>query len=120
MVRRVPRSPRGPRTIPELLPLLHDPKSDVRLWAVHSLSCDRCKVDENPVDFVPHLIERIERDESIRVRRMAVLMLTIHRTRDPWGLPARSWREESDPKLRKHAEWGMKRCREVGLGRRNR
>ena len=45
--------------------------------------CTRCRaiaarLDENPVDFVPHLIERIERDESIRVRRMAVLMLTIH------------------------------------------
>ena len=105
-----------PETIPELLPLLHDPKSDVRLWAVHSLSCDRCKVDENPVDFVPHLIERIDRDESIRVRRMAVLMLT-HPPRRALGakLFARVLAQETDVKLRKHAEWGMKRCREVGL-----
>jgi HEAT repeat protein len=104
-----------PETIPELLPLLHDPKSDVRLWAVHSLSCDRCKVDENPVDFVPHLIERIERDESIRVRRMAVLMLTVHPDPRSVGVFERILAEESDHKLRKHAEWGMRRCREVGL-----
>ena len=104
-----------PETIPELLPLLHDPKSDVRLWAVHSLSCDRCKVDENPVDFVPHLIDRIERDESIRVRRMAVLMLTIHPDARCARLFTKILAEETDRKLRKHAEWGMMRCREIGL-----
>jgi len=107
-----------PETIPELLPLLHDPKSDVRLWAVHSLSCDRCK-DEglcNPVDYVPHLIERIERDESIRVRRMALLMLATGRL-DPRVVKvlAHVLETESDRKLRSHAEWGMKRCREAGL-----
>ena len=29
-----------------LVPLLRDPKSKVRLWAVHSISCDKCKVGE--------------------------------------------------------------------------
>jgi HEAT repeat protein len=104
-----------PESIPELLPLLHDPKSDVRLWAVHSLSCDRCKLDENPVDYVPHLVERIEHDESIRVRRMAVLMLTVHPDPRSVAIFRRILAEESDGKLRRHAEWGMKRCREVGL-----
>jgi HEAT repeat protein len=128
-----------PESLPELLPLLHDPKSDVRLWAVHSLSCDRCKVDKfsrapdpgrssdrrgaelearldkNPIDFVPHLIERIERDESIRVRRMAVLMLTIQPDVRAARLFTRILARETDGKLRKHAEWGLKRCREVGL-----
>jgi hypothetical protein len=107
-----------PETIPELLPLLHDPKSDVRLWAVHSLSCDRCK-DEglcNPVDYVPHLVERIERDESIRVRRMATVMLATGRP-DVRAVRVfdRILATESDRKLRKHAEWGLMRLREVGL-----
>ncbi|HSR42408.1 MAG TPA: HEAT repeat domain-containing protein [Longimicrobiales bacterium] len=58
-----------------LVPLLRDPRADVRLWAVHSLACDHCREDVAcPVVAVPHLIERIEVDESIRVRRMA----TIH------------------------------------------
>jgi HEAT repeat protein len=105
-----------PGTIPELLPLLHDPKSDVRLWAVHSLSCDRCKLDENPVDYVPHLVERIERDESIRVRRMAMVMLANARPEPRLAkLFTRILAEENDRKMRRHAEWGMKRCREAGV-----
>jgi len=105
-----------PEALPELLPLLHDPKSDVRLWAVHSLSCDRCKVDQNPIDFVPHLIERIERDESIRVRRMAAAMLATGRPDlRSARLFTRILATESDRKLRKHAEWGLARCREIGL-----
>ena len=106
-----------PRRFPSCLPLLHDPKSDVRLWAVHSLSCDRCKDEglNNPIDYVPHLIERIERDESIRVRRMAMVMLTIA-SRRAGGARVRQDRDrETDRKLRKHAEWGLKRLREVGL-----
>ena len=60
----------------DLVPLLRDPKSDVRLWAVHSIACDHCKEDVAcPVDVVPLLIERIESDESVRVRRMAAIML---------------------------------------------
>jgi hypothetical protein len=105
-----------PGSLPELLPLLHDPKSDVRLWAVHSLSCDRCKLDENPVDYVPHLIERIERDESIRVRRMATLMLAVAKPHPRSAVVFNAILErESDRKLRKHAEWGLARLREVGL-----
>ena len=105
-------------SIPELLPLLHDPKSDVRLFAVHSLSCDRCK-DEglcNPVDYVPHLVERIERDESIRVRRMAAVMLATGRP-DVHVVPVfdRILATEGDRKLRLHAEWGLRRLREAGL-----
>jgi hypothetical protein len=107
-----------PGSIPELLPLLHDPKSDVRLFAVHSLSCDRCK-DEgmcNPVDYVPHLIERIERDESIRVRRMSAVMLATGKP-DLRSVAVfeRILATETDRKLRLHAEWGLKRSREVGL-----
>lgn len=45
-----------------LKPLLRDPKMDVRLWATHSISCERCKEGECPVDFVPLLVERTEID----------------------------------------------------------
>jgi HEAT repeat protein len=105
-----------PESLPELIPLLHDPKSDVRLFAVHSLSCDRCKLDQNPVDYVPLLIERIERDESIRVRRMATLMLAAAKPH-PRSVAAFNWilERETDRKLLQHARWGLRRCREVGL-----
>lgn len=100
-----------------LVPLLRDPKSQVRLWAVHSLSCESCKDGPNPIDAVPLLLERIEVDESIRVRRQAVAMLAHHRSPDPRVLPVfrRILAEEEDPKLRLHAEKGVTRYAELGL-----
>ena len=101
-----------------LVPLLRDPKSQVRLWAVHSISCDGCKVGQNPIDTVPLLLERIEVDESIRVRRMSVAMLAHEcRVPDPRIVPVleRILAREEDRKLRFHAERGLKRCAEAGL-----
>lgn len=100
-----------------LVPLLRDPKSKVRLWAVHSLACEACKVGENPIDAVPLLIERIEADESIRVRRHAVAMLGHQCDLDARVVPVlkRLLAEEDDRKLRLHAERGLKRYAEAGL-----
>lgn len=103
-------------SLERLTPLLHDPKSLVRLWAVHSISCDRCKDGENPIDVVPLLIERIEHDPSIRVRRMAAAMLATHEPDRRTVAAVRTvLREESDRKLRLHAEACLARSREVGL-----
>ena len=100
-----------------LVPLLNDPKADVRLWAVHSLSCETCKDGPNPIDAIRLLLERIERDESIRVRRQAVAMLAHHRAPDARVLPAfqKILTEEADQKLRLHAEQGVRRYAEAGL-----
>ena len=105
-------------TLRALLPLLHDAKSQVRVWAVHSLSCESCKDGPNPIDAVPLLLERIEVDESVRVRRQAVAMLAHHRRPDPRVLPVfkRIIAEEDDRKLRLHADQGLKRYAEAGLG----
>jgi HEAT repeat protein len=95
----------------DLVPLLRDPKAGVRLWAVHSLACDHCKDDvECPVDVVPLLIERIEQDPSLRVRKMAVIMLGSEFV-DRRAIPAleRILREEQDRKLRLHAARGLER-----------
>jgi len=100
-----------------LVPLLHDPKSQVRVWAVHSLSCESCKDGPNPIDAVPLLLERIELDKSIKVRRQAVAMLAHHRTPDARVLPVfhRILAEEDDRKLRLHAERGIERYAAAGL-----
>jgi hypothetical protein len=104
-------------TLRALIPLLHDPRAEVRVWAVHSLSCERCKKGPSPVDIIPWLLERIEQDANIKVRRQAVAMLAYHRTPDPRVLPVfkRIVSEEADNRLRRHAEQGLKRYGIVGL-----
>jgi HEAT repeat protein len=104
----------GALSLAHVIPLLDDPKSNVRMWAVHTLACDRCRNGENPIDVTPLLIERVERDESIRVRRMATVMLaTVQPAPDPRALHA--FREilarETDAKLRLHATFGLGRAR---------
>ncbi len=100
----------GPETRPWLVPLLQDPMSKVRLWAVHTLACDRCAGGENPVDVVPHLIERIRHDESIRVRRMALCMLA-QQVPDERIAPVclEILENETDKKLLHHARTGLER-----------
>jgi HEAT repeat protein len=100
-----------------LVPLLRDPESEVRLWAVHSLACDHCKNDVAcPMDVVPHLIARIDADESIRVRRMATIMLGTD-VLDVRAVPVlKGLLGEEDRKLRMHAERGLRRYEELGIG----
>ena len=104
-------------TLRALTRLLHDPRAQVRVWAVHSLSCERCKNGPNPVDVIPLLLERIEQDRNIKVRRQAVAMLAYHRTPDPRVIPIfkKIVAEEADNKLRRHAERGLKRYGIAGL-----
>ena len=105
------------KALEALIPLLRDPKSQVRLWAVHSISCDTCKLGGNPIDTVPLLIERVDLDESIKVRRMATAMLATQ-TLDARVVPVfeRILDEEHDRKLKLQARNGLTRYRELGLG----
>ena len=104
-------------TLQALTPLLRDPKAEVRVWAVHSLSCEICKDGPNPIDAIPLLLERIEGDPNIKVRRQAVAMLAHHRTPDARVLPVfkKIISEEHDRKLRLHAEQGLERYEASGL-----
>lgn len=95
-----------------LIPLLSDSHSLVRLWATHSLACDQCKVMgvEIPFDVVPLLIQRLENDPSVRVRRMAAAMLANHHPEERSFIAFRALLEhESDRKLRLHATFGLRR-----------
>jgi HEAT repeat protein len=106
-----------PDSLRDLVPLLTDPVTRVRLWAVHSISCEGCKDHEcRPIDVVPLLIERVEKDASTRVRKMAVAMLTT--------LPLDSrvppvfravLGKEADAKIRLHAENGLRKYRDAGM-----
>lgn len=100
----------------DLIPLVQDPNHEVRLWAVHSVSCDGCKPGCNPIDVVPLLLERIENDPSIRVRRMATAMLR-ERAPDARAVPVLKavLVNEKNRKLRLHAQLAIQHYQESGL-----
>ncbi len=83
---------------------------------MHSLSCEHCKDGTPALDVVPLLVERIEDDDSIRVRRMAAASLAYNRP-DPRAVAVfrAILARETDRKLRLHATIGLHRCREAGL-----
>lgn len=97
----------------DLVPLLRDPEMNVRLWAVHSLACDQCKPYECAIDVVPMLVERLEQDASVRVRKMAAAMLRLQPL-DPRARPAleAALARETDPKMRLHTERALARYRD--------
>lgn len=101
----------------DLVPLLADPHAKVRLWAVHSIACEHCKDNVScPVDVVPLLVERIREDPSVRVRRMAVIMLGSE-FKDARALPVLEdvLRGATDSKLRHHAEVALGRLEAAGI-----
>ena len=91
--------------LPDLVPLLNDPEPQVRLWAIHSLTCEHCKDAACPVDAVPLVLERLAHDPHTRVRKMAAAMLYLLPT-DPRVPPAieTALGRETDRKLRLHLE----------------
>ena len=101
----------------DLIPLLTDPHPAVRLWAVHSISCDHCKEDVTcDVDLVPMLIERVQKDHNIRVRRMALIMMTTEFS-DNRTIPIHYeiLEKETDKKLVAHAHKGIERLKDKGI-----
>jgi HEAT repeat protein len=104
-------------SLQRLVLTLNDPKLKVRKAAVHSLGCDRCKNGENPIDAVPHLARRLRDDPSIKVRRTAVLTLAIQKPeRRVASILRRVLRDETDPKMRAYATWGIGRYDEAIRG----
>jgi HEAT repeat protein len=97
-------------TLRDLIPLLHDPEPKVRLWAIHSISCQHCKHEVCPIDVVPLLIDRAQHDPVVQVRKMAVTMLAElpRDARIPPALEA-ALAGEQDRRLRLHARRGLQK-----------
>lgn len=88
---------------------LTDPSPDVRRHAVHSLGCQRCKVEPLAVDIVGLLCERVREDSSIRVRRVSVHQLGLQ-PYDPRAVETLEavLRNETDEKLLSRAQFALK------------
>jgi len=96
-----------PEDVALLVPLLRDPRSKVRHIAVVTVGRAR-----GAADAVPLLLERALEDESLRVRRQAVLQLAWeHAHPDLEGFFAGLLARERDATLHKYAGIGLLRCR---------
>ena len=92
------------RCIERLILVLHDPKRVVRHLATHAVGCHGCKPAPLTIDVVAPLIRRLDEDHSLKVRRMAALMLLFQPPeRRITKRLHRLLREETDPRLHKHA-----------------
>jgi HEAT repeats len=88
--------------------LLNDPVARVRRAALHSLSCDACKVAALPnrADLVPTLIDLALHDASIRVRRAATVSLV--ESCDPSVFPVlQKLSAEKDDMIQRTARKGL-------------
>lgn len=97
-------------TTPLVIERLRDEHPDVRKWAAHALGCAHCKCgSELGLDPVPHLVRAAREDPSLRVRRSAVVSLACNLAADARvrALLAELLETERDPKIRRHAEYGL-------------
>lgn len=104
------------QSVPRMIELLKDDHEEVRKWAAHALGCDRCKNGAGlPVDPVPQLIEVVEHDPSLIVRRSAIVCLAWNRPVDSRirNFLLRLAASTDDQKIRLHAEGGAKRHSEA-------
>lgn len=89
-----------------LAAMLEDPKAPVRRHAVHSVGCQSCKDEPVDLDVVGLLIERVETDPSVRVRRVATHMLGNQPPDERAGAFLADLAESADDeKLRRNARW---------------
>jgi HEAT repeat protein len=96
--------------IPQLREVaLHDPSSQVRRVAVHSVTCQRCKPTPLSGDLVGLLIQVVQNDPNRRVRKQAINGLGSQ-PRDARAIAAleQILHTETHPELRRAARRALK------------
>ena len=84
---------------------LDDPVPQVRRFAVHALSCIRCKTRPLETDLIEFLTSiAVRTDENVKVRREAIIQLN-HQAQNPQAIAALKLilEQESDRELQKAA-----------------
>jgi hypothetical protein len=95
--------------------LLHDRVPRVRWAALHSLTCEACKLEPLPAtdDLVPSLIDLAQHDVSIQVRRVATYELgNVCQDERAGAALATILAQESDRTIRRHAQAALDRQRQ--------
>lgn len=96
--------------LPDLIANLQHENEQVRAWALHALTCDRCKEGAcrpGEDEVLPLAIEMLGHDPSRRVRQMAAGMLgpSVHRSPDVLRALENAHAHDPHPVVRKIAGW---------------
>lgn len=96
--------------LPELIENLAHPDEEVRVWALHTLACDKCKEGvcrPGEEDVIPRAVQMLLTDESRRVRQTAAGLLgpSVHRRADVLAALEQARQNDPHPVVRKIAAW---------------
>ena len=99
-----------PEALSELLALLHDPDPKVRITALHTLACDRCKEGEcrpQEAETLPPALRLLREDGDAHVRAMAVEVVGLYVHTNPIAERAliEATTGDASSTVRKKARW---------------
>lgn len=97
-------------SLDELISMLDDDDADVRVHALHSLACDRCKTDACRPDealVLPRAIALLRHDPDQHIRQHAVGLVgvSVHRNAEALAAIERAVASDPHPAVRKKARW---------------
>ena len=99
-----------PEALGDLIAMLDDPDHRVRVSALHTLSCDRCKEgDYRPEEknVLPRALKLLASDPDPHVRAHAIGLVgqAVHTNAEAVAAVARAMKSDSSPAVRKKAAW---------------
>lgn len=94
----------------ELVAMMDDAAPQVRVWAVHALSCDRCKENTCRPDeglVLPRAIALLQSDPDVHVRNHAIglIGLSVHHRPEAVAALKAAVAADPHPSVRKKAAW---------------
>jgi hypothetical protein len=99
-----------PEVLEDLISMVHDPDANVRVIALHTLACDRCKEgDCRPAerDVLPVALQILNEDDDAHVRAMAVEVVGqyVHTNKTAEQALVEVNKKDLSPTVRKKAGW---------------
>ena len=99
-----------PEALGDLIATLDDPDHRVRVSALHTLGCDRCKEGDcrpEEKDVLPRALKLLASDPDPHVRAHAIGLVgqAVHTNAEAAAAIARAMKSDSSPAVRKKAAW---------------
>lgn len=100
----------APEALEDLISMVNDPDPEVRVMALHTLACDRCKEgDCRPAEakVLPKALQILNDDSNAHVRAMAVEVVGqyVHTNKNAEQALIEANKKDSSPTVRKKAGW---------------